>query len=49
MFSKKAIKINEIFTVDLTATTYCQIDASMMVKILSIVVAFSENVIFKDI
>ena len=26
MFSKKATKIDEIFTVDLTVTTYCQID-----------------------
>ena len=26
MFSKKATKINEIFTVDLTVTSYCQID-----------------------
>ena len=26
MFSKKATKIDEIFTVDLTLTTYCQKD-----------------------
>ena len=26
MFFKKATKIDEIFTVDLTVTTYCQID-----------------------
>ena len=26
MFSKKAKKIDEIFTVDLTVTIYCQID-----------------------
>ena len=26
VFSKKATKINEIFTVDLTVTTYCHID-----------------------
>ena len=26
IFSKKATKIDEIFTVDLTVTTYCQID-----------------------
>ena len=26
VFSKKATKINEIFTVNLTVTTYCQID-----------------------
>ena len=26
MFSKKATKINEIFTVDLMVTTYCQIE-----------------------
>ena len=42
MFSKKATKIDKIFTVDLTVTTYCQIG----VKILSIFVAFSENVNF---
>ena len=27
MLSKKATKIEEIFTVDLTVTTYCQIDS----------------------
>ena len=27
MFSKKATKINEIFTVDLTCTTLCQIES----------------------
>ena len=37
MFSKKATKIDEIFTVDLTVTTY----------LTSIFVAFSENVNFK--
>ena len=42
MFSKKARKIDKIFTVDLTVITYCQIG----VKILSIFVAFSENVNF---
>ena len=26
VFSKKATKIDEIFTIDLTVTTYCQID-----------------------
>ena len=26
VFSKKATKLHEIFTVDLTLTTYCQID-----------------------
>ena len=26
IFSKKATKIDQIFTVDLTVTTYCQID-----------------------
>ena len=26
MFYKKATKIDEIFTIDLTVTTYCQID-----------------------
>ena len=44
MFSKKATKIDKIFTVDLTVITYCQIG----VKILSIFVAFSENVNFKQ-
>ena len=32
MFSKKATKINEIFTVDLTVTTYCQIDGEDFVN-----------------
>ena len=32
MFSKKATKINEIFTVDLTITTYCQIDGEDFVN-----------------
>ena len=42
MFLKKATKIDEIFTVDLTLTT--QIDG---VKILSNFVAFLENINFK--
>ena len=32
MFSKKATKIDEIFTVDLADTTYCQIDGKDFVK-----------------
>ena len=32
MFSKKATKIDEIFTIDLTATTYCQIDGEDFVN-----------------
>ena len=32
MFSKKATKINKIFTVDLTVTTYCQIDGEDFVN-----------------
>ena len=43
MFSKKATKIDEIFTVNLTVTTYCQIDGEYFVNF----VAFSENVNFK--
>ena len=39
---KKATKIDEIFTVDLTVTTYCQIDVEDFV----IFVAFSEKVNF---
>ena len=31
MFSKKATKIDKIFTVDLTVTTYCQIDGEDLV------------------
>ena len=42
MFSKKATKIDEIFTVDLTLTTYCQIDGEDFV----IFVAFLENINF---
>ena len=33
MFSKKATKNDEIFTVDLTPTTYCQIDGEDFVNI----------------
>ena len=33
MFSKKATKIDEIFTVDLTVTTYCQIDGEDFVNV----------------
>ena len=32
MFFKKAAKIDEIFTVDLTVTTYCQIDGEDFVN-----------------
>ena len=32
MFSKKATKINEIFTVDLMVTTYCQIEGEDFVN-----------------
>ena len=32
MFSKKATKINEIFPVDLTVNTYCQIDGEDFVN-----------------
>ena len=32
MFVKKATKIDEIFIVDLTATTYCQIDSEDFVN-----------------
>ena len=32
MFSEKATKIDEIFTVDLTVTTYCQIDSEDFVN-----------------
>ena len=32
MFFKKATKIDKIFTVDLTVTTYCQIDGEDFVN-----------------
>ena len=32
MFSKKARKTDEIFTLDLTVTTYCQIDSEDFVN-----------------
>ena len=32
MFSKEATKIDKIFTVDLTVTTYCQIDGEDFVN-----------------
>ena len=44
MFSKKAKKIEKMFTVDLTVTTYYQIDGEDFVNF----VAFSENVNFKS-
>ena len=43
MFSKNATKIDEIFTLYLTVTTYCQNDG----EVLPIFVAFSENLNFK--
>ena len=43
MFSKKATKIDELFTVDLTLCSKCQIDG----KISSIFMAFLENTNFK--
>ena len=46
MFSKKATKIDEIFTADLTVTSYVLHTVKLAVKILSIFVAFSENVNF---
>ena len=42
MFSKKATKIDEIFTIYLTVTTYCKIDGEDF----SIFVAFSEYVAY---
>ena len=36
MFSKKATKMDEIFTADLTLTTYCQIDGEDFVNICSL-------------
>ena len=44
MFSKKATKIDEIFTVDLTFTKYISVKST--VKILSIFVAFLKNMNF---
>ena len=44
-FSQKATKIDKIFTVDLTVTTYCQIVGE---DFFSILVAFSENVNFNS-
>ena len=53
MFSKKATKIDNIFTVDLVLCTMCQIDSEDYVlcvklteKIWSIFVAFLENMNF---
>ena len=45
MFSKKATKIREIFTSDLTLITFCQIDGEDFVNFL----AFLENMNFKFI
>ena len=44
MFSKKATKIDEIFTVDLTICSKCQIDGEDFL----IFVAFLENTNFKQ-
>ena len=44
MFSKNATKIDKIFTVNLTVTTYCQTDGEDLVNFF----AFSENVNFND-
>ena len=44
MFSKKAKKIDEIFTVDLTLTIYNNV--KLMVKISSTFMAFLENTNF---
>ena len=46
MFCKKATKFDEIFTVDLTITTYCQIEGE---EFFSIFVAFSENINFNNV
>ena len=45
MFSKKATKLDEIFTVYLTLCTYV-VSVKSLVKILSISVAFLENINF---
>ena len=47
MFSKKATKIDEIFTVDLTM--YALVSVKLTVKSLSISVAFLENMNFNFI
>ena len=44
MFSKKATKIDEIFTIDLTLTTYCQIDGEDFFNF----VAFFESMNFNS-
>ena len=54
-FSKKATKIDEIFTVDLTLYNVIMynimyvVSVKLMVKILSIFVAFLENMNFKSL
>ena len=45
VFSKKATKFHEIFTVDLTLTTYCQIDG----EVFPFFEAFSETMNFKNV
>ena len=44
VFSKKATNFDEIFTVDLTLTTYCQIDGEDFFNF----VAFLENINFTE-
>ena len=47
-FSEKATKIDEIFTVDLTVTTYCQIDSEEIAKYYYLLhPLFSQNRIHK--
>jgi hypothetical protein len=43
MFSKKGTKINNIFTVNLTITTYCQIDGEDFVNFCGVNVNFNTN------
>ena len=54
MFSKKATKIEEIFTVDLTVTTYGQIDGEDFVNFCGLLrkselylqIILSENIVY---
>ena len=48
MFSKKATKIDEIFSVDLTVTTYCQIDGEDFVNFCGLLRKREHYFIIKD-
>ena len=49
MFSKKATKIDEIFFVDLTVTTYCQIDGEDFVNFCGLLRILNKKILAKPL